>query len=227
VTASSFDEFRFVSGSVSRETFDSLIDFEASFRRWAQRINLAAPSTLPDLWKRHILDSAQLARIEPQASRWLDVGSGGGFPGAIMAVILRERPAASIDLVESNRKKAAFLQTALGQLKAPAHVHAKRIEEVYRVVEQPEIVTARALAPLDKLLTLVEPWLSNGATGLFHKGREYRNEIEESAHGWKYDLVEHASLVEREGVILEVRNLTRRSRGRPENSQLRARHASK
>ena len=90
-----------------------LIAFDALFRRWAARINLVAPSTLPDLWQRHILDSAQLARIEPEAIKWLDIGSGGGFPGAIMAVILRERPAASIDLVESNHKKAAFLQTAL------------------------------------------------------------------------------------------------------------------
>ena len=210
MTAPSFDEFRFVSGSVSRETFDSLIAFDALFRRWAARINLVAPSTLPDLWQRHILDSAQLARIEPQAVKWLDIGSGGGFPGAIMAVILKERPAASIDLVESNHKKAAFLQTALGQLKAPARVHARRIEEAYSLVEQPQIVTARALAPLDKLLALAEPWLAKGATGLFHKGREYRNEIKESAHSWKFDLVEHASLIDRESVILEVKNLTRR-----------------
>jgi 16S rRNA (guanine527-N7)-methyltransferase len=210
VTAPSFDEFRFVSGSVSRETFDDLIAFDTLFRRWAARINLVAPSTLPDLWQRHILDSAQLARIEPQAVTWLDIGSGGGFPGAIMAVILRERPGASIDLVESNHKKAAFLQTALGQLKAPARVHPKRIEEAYGLVQQPQIVTARALAPLDKLLALSEPWLVKGATGLFHKGREYRNEIKESTHSWKFDLVEHASLIDRESVILEVKNLTRR-----------------
>ena len=75
---------------------------------------------------------------------------------------------------------------------------------------QPQIVTARALAPLDKLLALAEPWLAKGATGLFHKGREYRNEIKESAHSWKFDLVEHASLIDRESVILEVKNLTRR-----------------
>jgi 16S rRNA (guanine527-N7)-methyltransferase len=210
VTAPSFDEFRFVSGSVSRETFDRLIAFDTLFRRWAARINLVAPSTLPDLWQRHILDSAQLAKIEPRAAKWLDIGSGGGFPGAIMAVILAERPPSSIDLVESNHKKAAFLQTALAQLQAPARVHAKRIEEAYSLVEMAEIVTARAVAPLDRLLALSEPWLANGATGLFHKGREYRNEIKESAHSWKFDLVEHASLIDRESVILEVKNLTRR-----------------
>jgi 16S rRNA (guanine527-N7)-methyltransferase len=210
VTAPSFDEFRFVSGSVSRETFDRLIAFEAIFRRWATRINLVAPSTLPDLWTRHILDSAQLARISPTAVAWLDIGSGGGFPGGVVALMLKERQGASIDLIESNRKKAAFLQTSLAQFNAPAKVHARRIEEGYGLVRQPEIVTARALAPLTKLLALAEPWLKEGASGLFHKGREYLSEIRESADAWKYDLVEHKSLVDPDSVILEVSNLIRR-----------------
>jgi 16S rRNA (guanine527-N7)-methyltransferase len=210
VTAASFDEFRFVSGSVSRETFDRLIAFEAIFRRWATRINLVAPSTLPDLWARHMLDSAQLARINPTAVAWLDIGSGGGFPGAVMALMLKERAGASIDLVESNRKKAAFLQTSLAQFDAPARVHARRIEEAYALVRKPEIVIARALAPLTKLLALAEPWLKEGASGLFHKGREYPSEIRESADAWKYDLVEHKSLVDPDSVILEVSNLVRR-----------------
>ena len=210
MTAPSFDEFHFVSGSVSRETFERLIAFEAVFRRWATRINLVAPSTLPDLWPRHILDSAQLARIKPHSLTWLDIGSGGGFPGAVVALMLKERAGASIDLVESNRKKAAFLQTSLAQFDAPAKVHARRIEEAYDLVPKPEIVTARALAPLGKLLGLAEPWLRDGASGLFHKGREYPSEIRESAAAWKYDLVEHKSLIDPDSVILEVSNLARR-----------------
>jgi 16S rRNA (guanine527-N7)-methyltransferase len=210
VTAPSFDEFRFVSGSVSRETFDRLLAFEAVFRRWAARINLVAPSTLADLWARHILDSAQLGRIKPTATTWVDIGSGGGFPGAIVALLLKERQGASIDLVESNRKKAAFLQTSLAQFDVPARVHARRIEDTYAVVHKPEIVTARALAPLGTLLALAEPWLTEGATGLFHKGREYPAEIRESADAWKYDLVEHKSLIDPDSVILEVSNLARR-----------------
>jgi 16S rRNA (guanine527-N7)-methyltransferase len=210
VTLPSFDEFRFVSGSVSRETFDDVIAFEAVFRRWAARINLVAPSTLPELWSRHVLDSAQLAKIKPAAGKWLDIGSGGGFPGAVIALILKERAGASIDLVESNRKKAAFLQTVMGQLAAPAKVHARRIEDAYILVGQPEIVTARALAPLDALLGLAEPWLAAGASGLFHKGREYPRELAESADSWKFDLVEHRSLICGDSVILEVSNLSRR-----------------
>jgi 16S rRNA (guanine527-N7)-methyltransferase len=210
VIAPSYDEFRFVAGHVSRETFEALIAFEAIFRKWAARINLAAPSTLDETWRRHILDSAQLAQIEPAATRWLDIGSGGGFPGAVMAIILRERPGGSIDLVESNGKKAAFLRTALSELGAPARVHPVRIEEAYAAVRDPQVVTARALAPLPKLLGLAEPWLSAGATGLFHKGREYSAEVKESAAEWDYDLVNHKSLIDPDSVILEVSRLKRR-----------------
>jgi 16S rRNA (guanine527-N7)-methyltransferase len=210
VTPQDFDEFRFVSGSVSRETFEDLKAFESIFRKWAGRINLVAPSTLDEVWRRHILDSAQLARIKPDALRWLDLGSGGGFPGAVIAILLKGRPGASIDLVESNSKKAAFLRTSLAELKAPARVHAARIEDVYGATPPPEIVTARALAPLPKLLALTEPWLSAGASGLFHKGREYLAEVKESSAEWHYDLVKHSSLIDADSVILEVNGLKRR-----------------
>jgi 16S rRNA (guanine527-N7)-methyltransferase len=180
------------------------------FRLWAGRINLAAPSTLDDIWRRHILDSAQLAPLAPEAIRWLDLGSGGGFPGLVMAFLLKERPGRKIDLVESNRKKAGFLQAAIGEFSLPARVHARRIDEEIKDLGQPEIVTARALAPLPLLLELAFPWLSTGATGLLHKGRDYGREIQESSHRWRYDLVEHTSKVDDESVILEISNLERR-----------------
>lgn len=204
------DELRFVAGNVSRETLRDLIRFESTFRKWAARINLVAPSTLDELWRRHILDSAQLASMAPDALKWVDIGSGGGFPGAVMAVILKERAGASIDLVESNGKKAGFLRSVLAELVAPARVHNVRIEDSYSLLWTPEIVTARALAPLPKLLELAEPWLSAGATGLFHKGREYLSEIKESSADWDYDLVNHKSLIDPAGVILEIRGLRRR-----------------
>lgn len=203
----SLESLRQAAGTVSRETFERLLEFEQSFLKWNARINLAAPSTLQDMWTRHILDSAQLAGIEPTATRWLDLGSGGGFPGAVLAILLRERENATIDLVESNRKKAAFLQSVLGQFAAPARVHARRIEETYGLIREPEIVTARALAPLPALLGLVSPWLARGARGLFHKGRDYRSEIEESVHLWSFDLVEHRSITDPESVVLEIRDL--------------------
>ncbi len=199
-----------VAGPVSRETFEGLEAFEAMFLIWAKRINLAASSTLDDLWNRHVLDSAQLAPLAPSALRWLDLGSGGGFPGLVLAFLLKERPGAQIDLVESNRKKAGFLQAVIGQFSLPARVHAQRIDGEIKGLASPEVVTARALAPLPALLDLAFPWLSSGATGLLHKGRDYRQEIQESSHLWQYDLVEHPSRVDADSVILEIANLKRR-----------------
>lgn len=198
-----------VAGPVSRETFDRLCNFEESFRRWSSKINLAAPSTLPHLWERHILDSARLIPMAPEAKHWLDIGSGGGFPGAVVAILLRERAQSRIDLVESNRKKASFLSVTLSTLEAPATVHAKRIEDSYSAVRAPDVVTARALAPLDKLLELAEPWISIGSRALFHKGRDYQREIDESSTRWRYDLVKHTESKFGDGVILEIKNLRR------------------
>jgi 16S rRNA (guanine527-N7)-methyltransferase len=207
VSAASWMSLQEAAGPVSRETFDRLVAFEQLFLKWNRSINLAAPSTLDDVWRRHILDSAQLARIAPQAKRWVDLGSGGGFPGLVLAFLLAEREGAAIDLVESNRKKASFLQAVIGQFGLPARVVARRIDDSYPLVLEPEIVTARALAALPALLDLSAPWLTKGATALFHKGRDYRTEVEESTHRWGFDLVEHPSMTDPHGVILELSEL--------------------
>ncbi|RUZ73882.1 16S rRNA (guanine(527)-N(7))-methyltransferase RsmG [Mesorhizobium sp. M7A.F.Ca.US.006.01.1.1] len=203
----SLESLQDVAGPVSRETFDRLVAFEQMFQKWNRSINLVAQSTSGDVWQRHILDSAQLARIESRATRWVDLGSGGGFPGLVMAFLLAERDGASIDLVESNRKKASFLQTVVGQFSLPARVVARRIDDSHVLVSTPQIVTARALAPLSMLLDLSAPWLTTSARGLFHKGRDYRTEVQESVHRWSFDLVEHPSVTDVGGVILELSNL--------------------
>ncbi len=207
----SVESLESVAGSVSRETFDRLLAFESMFHKWCKRINLSAASTLTDVWTRHILDSAQLLRLAPNAMQWLDLGSGGGFPGLILAFLFAERPGAHVDLIESNRKKAGFLQAAVGEFNLPATVHAKRIADVGGAVDRPEVVTARALAPLGQLLAATEPWLNKGSSGLFHKGRDYRTEVQESLHLWSFDLVEHPSKVDPQGVVLEISRLARRS----------------
>lgn len=204
----SYESLRAVAGDVSRETFAALEAFEEHFLKWNRSINLVAASTEGDVWRRHILDSAQLAAIEPTAKRWVDIGSGGGFPGLVMAFLLRDREG-SIDLVESNRKKTGFLQATVGQFRLPARVIARRIEESYSLVSAPEIVTARALASLTDLLDLTEPWFGTGARALFHKGRDYQREVEESTHRWRFDLVEHQSMIDPQGVVLELRNVRR------------------
>jgi 16S rRNA (guanine527-N7)-methyltransferase len=207
VSAASWAGLQEAAGPVSRETFERLVEFERVFQKWNRRINLAAQSTQDDVWRRHIIDSAQLARIRPEAKRWVDLGSGGGFPGLVLAFLLAERDGASIDLVESNRKKASFLQAVVGQFHLPARVVARRIDDSYLLVCEPEIVTARALASLPALLDLAAPWLTKGARGLFHKGRDYRAEVAESAQRWSFDLVEHVSMTDAHGVILELSNL--------------------
>lgn len=191
-----------IAGPVSRETFSRLEAFEQKFLHWSKSINLAAPSTLPYLWKRHILDSTQLLTHVKHARKLVDIGSGGGFPGAILAILLAGK--AEVHLVESNRKKAAFLTTVLHEVGAPARVHARRIEQSYELVGQPDVVTARALAPLKLLLELSEPWISGGASAFFHKGRDYQQEIEESDTLDRYDLLIHQDLVTKEGVILQI-----------------------
>lgn len=209
-----FDQLLKVVPSVSRETFDALKRYQALFLKWNERINLASRATLEQLWTRHIVDSAQVIGLMPDARRWVDIGSGGGFPGVVTAILLRDKPGAHVDLVESNGKKASFLRAALAECRAPGHVHAIRIELAARQIAIPECVTARALAPLNDLLLLSEPWLAGGAVGLFHKGREYRTEVSESVNHWTFDLVEHPSRVENDSVILEVRSLRRRDQSR-------------
>lgn len=194
---------------VSRETTARLIAFEELFRKWSTAINLASPSTLADLWNRHILDSAQIFPLAPDAKRWLDLGSGGGFPGIVTACFLKEKPGASIDLVESAGKKAAFLRTAAGHVGVPARVHSERIEAMWDKIETPDVVTARALASLNVLFELAEPWLTNDSKALFQKGRDYQREIDESRVGWSFDLVQHESAIDTSSVILEISNLRR------------------
>ena len=198
-----------VLSNVSRETVDNLIGFEELFRKWSKAINLASPSTLDQLWERHIVDSAQLFDMAPNALKWLDLGSGGGFPGIVLAILLKQRSGSSIDLVESNGKKAAFLRTAIGQFSAPGTVHAMRIDTAWAKIATPDIITARALASLSSLFTLAEPWLTWGAVALFQKGRDYRREIEESRDAWSFDLVERESAVDKDSVVLQISNLRR------------------
>ncbi len=204
-----FDSLKQIYPSVSRETADDLISFETLFKKWSKAINLASPNTLETLWERHILDSVQVFKLAPQAKQWLDLGSGGGFPGIVLAIMLKQTGGA-IRLVESNGKKSAFLRNALAQFQAPGQVVNARIEGCYDLIQVPEIITARALASLDKLFELTEPWMTKGAKALFQKGRDYQREVDESLINWKFDLIRHESAIEADSVILEISNLQRR-----------------
>jgi 16S rRNA (guanine527-N7)-methyltransferase len=194
--------------SVSRETQEKLEHFAALFQKWAKAINLVAPSTLDELWRRHIADSAQIFQLSPHPYRWLDLGSGGGFPGVITAIFLAETQQGWVHLVESNQKKAAFLRVALNETGARGSVHPLRIESAFTALPDCERISARALAELDPLLAYTSPWMINKDTrAFFHKGRDYAAEVEKARGRWSFDLVKHQSAVEPDSIILEISNL--------------------
>jgi 16S rRNA (guanine527-N7)-methyltransferase len=194
---------------VSRESAARLEAFVELLIKWQQRINLIGPATVDEIWRRHIADSLQLlSLIRPDVTRILDLGSGGGIPGLVLAIALERRPL-TVHLVESTGKKAAFLRQAVQVTAALAVVHDCRIEDLARS-GQPghiELVTARALAPLPKLLDLAAPWLHAGAYGLFHKGQDVDSELTESAKSWRITCARHPSVLDPGGCILEVKEI--------------------
>ena len=192
--------------AVSRETAERLEHFAALFGKWAKTINLVAPSTFEDLWHRHIADSVQVFQHAPDAGTWVDLGSGGGFPGIITAIFLAEARDGWVHLVESNNKKAAFLRTALAETGARGTVHPVRIETAPDLIANCDAISARALAELDLLLKFVHPWAKRNdqLKAYFHKGRDYRSEIEKSRRRWSFDLLIHESTIEKDSVVLEI-----------------------
>jgi 16S rRNA (guanine527-N7)-methyltransferase len=191
---------------VSRETLRRLEAYAEFLRHWQKTTNLVAPSTLEQIWSRHILDSAQLLEILPDARHWLDIGSGGGLPGLVLACQLRDCDG-SMDLVESNGKKASFLRYVVTQLDLPARVHAGRIEQVLPSLTRPDVVTARALAPLNELIAYSKQLLISGAIGLFPKGRDTEAELTDAGRSWQFSYQLHASRTDPKASIIEVTGL--------------------
>jgi 16S rRNA (guanine527-N7)-methyltransferase len=193
---------------VSRETLVRLDRFVELLLAWQAHTNLIARSTMPTLWTRHIADSLQLVGLAPGARVWADLGSGGGFPGLVIACALAETEGAHIHLVESIGKKATFLRDAVRTTGTPATVHATRIEDfVDKAPESLDVVTARALAPLSELLAMAYPLLKTGAVGLFPKGQDVAVELTEAAKYWKIqpDLIQ--SRTDSKGQIVRVRGI--------------------
>jgi 16S rRNA (guanine527-N7)-methyltransferase len=170
---------------VSRETAARLDRFVALLIDWQGRMNLIAASTVPTLWTRHIADSLQLIAIAPQARKWADLGSGGGFPGVPIACALVEQGSAEAHLIESNKKKAAFLREAVRITGAPAVVHAERVADFAEGFRgELDAVAARALAPLPELLSIAYPLLKRSAQGLFPKGQDVEAELTQATKCW-------------------------------------------
>jgi 16S rRNA (guanine527-N7)-methyltransferase len=196
---------------VSRETEARLDRYVALLLEWQAKTNLVAPSTLPELWTRHIADSLQLLALAPTAKVWVDLGSGGGFPGVVLACALAETPGATVHLIERNAKKAAFLREALRVTGAPGTVHLADIGDIVDRISEPiDCVTARALAPLHQLIGFVEPLVQKGAKALFLKGQDVEAELTEATKYWTIEPRLHSSRTGGQGWIVELNSIGRR-----------------
>jgi 16S rRNA (guanine527-N7)-methyltransferase len=195
---------------VSRETGERLKAFVELLEKWQPAENLVSAKTLPEIWHRHVADSAQLFPMFPETRTWLDLGTGAGFPGMVVAILGLERPGSHVHLVESNRRKCAFLRSAVRETGALATVLEGRVEDVLPSIARPERVIARAVAPLARLLELAEPLMGQGVPAAFHKGLDFQAEIDAASQTFAFDLVRHDSKVGEGGVILEISALRRK-----------------
>jgi 16S rRNA (guanine527-N7)-methyltransferase len=192
--------------SVSHETIERLELYARLLVQWQKAVNLIAPATVPQMWQRHFTDSAQLLKLAPDAKIWVDLGSGGGFPALVIAIMLANQQECFVHLIESNARKCAFLSEVARQTGAPARVHNARIADAaaFGAVPAADAVTARALASLDALLELALPFFGTASAGLFPKGREAGVEIADARKRWVFDLKIHPSISDAQGQILEI-----------------------
>ena len=172
--------------NVSRETYGALKAYQLLLEKWTTRINLISKSTRDNVWARHICDSAQVMGLASKhAAHWIDIGSGGGLPGLVVAILAKElNPQLRVTLIESDQRKAVFLRTVVRELQLNAMVQAKRIEAVGPL--RADVISARALADLNDLLRLTYPFMSQNTQCLFMKGKNWSKEVKEAEKSWQF-----------------------------------------
>jgi 16S rRNA (guanine527-N7)-methyltransferase len=191
---------------VSRETEERLETFVALLDRWRTKTNLVAESTFASVWTRHIADSAQLTALAPDAQCWIDMGSGAGFPGMVMAIQLADIPRAMVHCIESDQRKCAFLREAARLTGAAAQIHAVRVESIDpESLGAVDAVTARAFAPLPLTLKLATPWIERGAVAVFPRGESAKAQIAALPSAPDYAIEALPSVVNPEAAILRIR----------------------
>lgn len=196
---------------VSRETLAKLDTYVALLLKWQPIKNLVGPSTLPVIWSRHVLDSLQILDILPSGKIWVDLGSGAGFPGLVIACVLASVPEACVHLVESNGRKAAFLREVIRTLNLPAEVHNCRIEDVKNALpEEIDCVTARALAPLADLLEMQAKISKKPCKSIYLKGQDLDEELTQAAKYWNIEYRIFPSVTDPDGRLLLVDQISRR-----------------
>ena len=193
---------------VSRETIERLEVFSELVCRWTGKINLISPASVPDLWQRHIVDSAQIYELAPSFSHWVDLGSGGGFPGIVAAILsIEDNQDGNFTLVESDQRKATFLRTAIRDLELNASVAANRISEIDPL--EADILSARALAPLDRLFDFADLHLKCNGTALFPKGKDWTAEVTKAQIQWSFNLQTHKSKTNPDAAVLKIKDIRR------------------
>ena len=193
---------------VSRETCERLQIFAETLEKWNPKINLVSKNSLRDLWTRHILDSVQVFGVPTLGTSWLDIGSGGGLPGIIIAILAAEKaPDMKVTLIESDQRKCAFLRNVARECGVKVSVKSQRIEAVVGI--QADVLSARALAELSDLLSFSEHHLAQSGTAVFPKGANWKKEVDNARKRWRFECEEITSLTEPEAVILKIKGVAR------------------
>ena len=195
--------FAALSGATPAQMAD-LERFNALLMEWNAHMNLVGPASLPDFWSRHVWDSAQLLKVAPDALAWADLGAGAGLPGVVLAILRKGREGFHVHLVESLGKRCRFLEAVVSDLSLPATVHNARAEELKLHVD---IVTARACAPLARLIGYAQPYLKAGAVGLFLKGQDVAADLKEATRYWDFKASVIPSLSDPRGRIVKLEKL--------------------
>jgi 16S rRNA (guanine527-N7)-methyltransferase len=194
--------------NVSRETFERLEIFSALLRKWNGSINLVSQNSMNELWERHIADSVQVFRLSGPFQNWLDIGSGAGLPGAIVAILaMDECPGSKITLIESDRRKSVFLRTVARETGAAFTVITDRIEQAD--AQDVDVISARAVADLSTLLEFSERHLKPEGYALFPKGVSWKKEVDAARQEWDMDIDPIPSVTEPGAVILKIKGITR------------------
>ncbi|WP_417250102.1 16S rRNA (guanine(527)-N(7))-methyltransferase RsmG [Celeribacter sp.] len=195
--------------SVSRETIERLEAYLALLRKWNPAINLVSKNTLDAAWERHFIDSAQLFALAPKGEgHWVDLGTGGGFPGMVCAIISAEvTPERTFTMIESDQRKATFLRTVAREVEVPVTVLSERVEQAHPANAQ--VLSARALASLADLIGFAHRHLASDGVAFFPKGARHANELAESQKSWRFKYQEHPSVTDAEAVIFEIGDIER------------------
>lgn len=205
--------------AVSRETLERLAIYERLLKHWQKGTNLVSPATLDEVWHRHFADSAQLGSIAGEWSRWIDLGSGAGFPALVVAICFANREDRRVQMIESNARKCAFCREVVRETGCSVEIHNGRIESLYgdARLSGANIVSARALAPLAQLLDLAQPFFAAQTVGLFPKGRQADSELAACKKRWTFDVTPHQSLTDAGSRILAIRSLRANGAGEKES----------